>query len=114
MNGLGCSDICRLFLCPPCPSKIAAKVAFLPPEPSYSLGNFFFEYKTVLFTIQKFPSYDSIRQSWPLMLNLVPDEAGTRYQLHLTDRAEWQHTLREKELIDVFYAKTTQGQKYVN
>ena len=48
------------------------------------------------------------------MLNLVPDEAGTRYQLHLTDRAEWQHTLREKELIDVFYAKTTQGQKYVN
>jgi len=78
MNGLGCSDICRLFLCPPCPSKIAAKVAFLPPEPSYSL---------------------------------VPDEAGTRYQLHLTDRAEWQHTLREKELIDVFYAKTTQGQK---
>ena len=40
MNGLGCSDICRLFLCPPCPSKIAAKVAFLPPEPSYSIGLF--------------------------------------------------------------------------
>jgi hypothetical protein len=41
----------------------------------------------------------------------VPDDAGTRYQLHLTDRAEWQHTLREKDLIDVFYAKTSTGQK---
>ena len=45
------------------------------------------------------------------LTNIVPDEAGTRYQLHLTDRAEWQHTLREKELIEVFYAKTAQGQK---
>ena len=43
--------------------------------------------------------------------NLVPDDNGTRYQLHLTDRAEWQHTLREKDLIDVFYAKTSSGQR---
>lgn len=94
MNGLGCSDICRLFLCPPCPSKIAAKVAFLPPEPSYSIGLFFI----------------SINQFTKLK-NLVPDDNGTRYQLHLTDRAEWQHTLREKDLIDVFYAKTSSGQR---
>lgn len=45
------------------------------------------------------------------MINLVPDDNGTRYQLHLTDRAEWQHTLREKDLIDVFYAKTSSGQR---
>lgn len=36
MNGLSFSEICCLFCCPPCPSKIAAKLAFLPPEPTYS------------------------------------------------------------------------------
>ncbi|CAH3143318.1 protein ABHD17B-like [Stylophora pistillata] len=37
MNGLSFSEICCLFCCPPCPGKIAAKLAFLPPEPTYSL-----------------------------------------------------------------------------
>ena len=38
MNGMGLSlsEICCLFCCPPCPSKIAAKLAFLPPETTYS------------------------------------------------------------------------------
>ena len=34
--GLSLSEICCLFCCPPCPSRIAAKLAFLPPEPTYS------------------------------------------------------------------------------
>uniref|UniRef100_A0A8B9GSM0 Abhydrolase domain containing 17Aa n=1 Tax=Astyanax mexicanus TaxID=7994 RepID=A0A8B9GSM0_ASTMX len=37
MNGLSVSELCGLFCCPPCPSRIAAKLAFLPPEPTYSL-----------------------------------------------------------------------------
>lgn len=37
MNGLSFSEICCLFCCPPCPSKIAAKLAFLPPEPTYNI-----------------------------------------------------------------------------
>lgn len=37
MNGLSFSEICCLFCCPPCPSKIAAKLAFLPPDPTYSI-----------------------------------------------------------------------------
>ncbi|CAO1420282.1 unnamed protein product [Diamesa serratosioi] len=37
MNGLSFSELCCLFCCPPCPSRIAAKLAFLPPEPTYSL-----------------------------------------------------------------------------
>ncbi len=37
MNGLSISDLCGLFCCPPCPSRIAAKLAFLPPEPTYAL-----------------------------------------------------------------------------
>jgi pimeloyl-ACP methyl ester carboxylesterase len=37
MNGLTISDLCCLFCCPPCPGRIASKLAFLPPEPSYEL-----------------------------------------------------------------------------
>ena len=38
MNGMGLSlsEICCLFCCPPCPAKIAAKLAFLPPETTYT------------------------------------------------------------------------------
>ena len=34
MNTL--SEFCSLFCCPPCPSRIVAKLAFAPPEPTYS------------------------------------------------------------------------------
>lgn len=37
MNGLSMRELCCLFCCPPCPSRIAAKLAFLPPEPTYAL-----------------------------------------------------------------------------
>lgn len=36
MNGLSVRELCCLFCCPPWPSRIAAKLAFLPPEPTYS------------------------------------------------------------------------------
>lgn len=38
MNGLSLSELCYLFCCPPCPSRIAAKLAFLPPEPTYTFA----------------------------------------------------------------------------
>lgn len=38
MNGLTLSELCCLFCCPPCPGRIAAKLAFLPPEPTYSIS----------------------------------------------------------------------------
>lgn len=37
MNGLSVNELCCLFCCPPCPSKIVAKLAFLPPQPTYKL-----------------------------------------------------------------------------
>ena len=37
MNGLSVNEICCLFCCPPCPSQIVAKLAFLPPAPTYKL-----------------------------------------------------------------------------
>lgn len=36
MNGLSLSELCYLFCCPPLPSRVAAKLAFLPPEPTYN------------------------------------------------------------------------------
>ncbi|OQV17159.1 hypothetical protein BV898_08739 [Hypsibius exemplaris] len=33
--GITCRDVCWLFCCPPWPSSIAAKLAFVPPEASY-------------------------------------------------------------------------------
>uniref|UniRef100_UPI00358F2CCF alpha/beta hydrolase domain-containing protein 17B-like n=1 Tax=Myxine glutinosa TaxID=7769 RepID=UPI00358F2CCF len=37
MNGLSVKDLCCLFCCPPCPGRIAAKLAFVPPEPTYAI-----------------------------------------------------------------------------
>ncbi len=37
MNGLSINELCCLFCCPPCPSQIVAKLAFLPPPPTYKL-----------------------------------------------------------------------------
>ena len=39
MNGLSFSELCYLFCCPPFPSRIAAKLAFLPPEPTYQISD---------------------------------------------------------------------------
>ncbi|KAK2721493.1 alpha/beta hydrolase domain-containing protein 17B-like [Artemia franciscana] len=78
MNGLSIRELCCLFCCPPWPSKIAAKLAFLPPETTY---------------------------------NLVPNENGTKYTLFLSEKAEWQYSEREKENIEVCYARTSRGNK---
>ncbi|MGH0181991.1 UNVERIFIED_CONTAM: hypothetical protein FKN15_008393 [Acipenser sinensis] len=37
MNGFSLGELCWLFCCPPCPGRIASKLAFLPPEPTYSV-----------------------------------------------------------------------------
>jgi hypothetical protein len=37
MNGLTMNQLCCLFCCPPFPSHIVAKLAFLPPSPTYKL-----------------------------------------------------------------------------
>lgn len=78
MNGLSFSELCCLFCFPPCPGKIAAKLAFLPPEATYSL---------------------------------LPDETNTKFTLNLSDRAEWQYTQRELESVEVFYTRTSRGNR---
>ena len=78
MNGLSFSELCCLFCCPPCPGQIAAKLAFLPPEATYSF---------------------------------IPDETNTKFTLSLTEKAEWQYTQRELEAVEVFYTRTSKGNR---
>ncbi|XP_063711526.1 alpha/beta hydrolase domain-containing protein 17C-like [Symsagittifera roscoffensis] len=69
-------DLCCLFCCPPFPSTIAAKLAFLPPAKTYSV---------------------------------VQDPVSQHCVLQLSERAEWQYEEREKDLIDVFFTRTSRG-----
>lgn len=78
MNHLSFSELCCLFCCPPCPSKIASKLAFLPPEPTYSL---------------------------------MCDDSGSRWTLHLSERADWQYSAREKDAVECFMTRTSRGNR---
>jgi hypothetical protein len=64
--GLSFSELCCLFCCPPCPSRIAAKLAFLPPEPTYS-----FEEETVSETATTEPGNDSTFYTFYLNLTII-------------------------------------------
>ncbi|XP_054627918.1 alpha/beta hydrolase domain-containing protein 17C [Dunckerocampus dactyliophorus] len=77
MNGFNLSELCWLFCCPPCPSRIAAKLAFLPPEPTYSVHT------------------DG---------NGVPS-------LHLSERADWQYSQRELDVVEVFSTRSSRGNR---
>uniref|UniRef100_A0A8C3K367 Uncharacterized protein n=1 Tax=Calidris pygmaea TaxID=425635 RepID=A0A8C3K367_9CHAR len=78
MNNLSFSELCCLFCCPPCPGKIASKLAFLPPDPTYTL---------------------------------ICDESGTCWTLHLSERADWQYSSREKDAIECFMTRTNKGNR---
>uniref|UniRef100_A0A4W4GG60 Abhydrolase domain containing 17Ab n=1 Tax=Electrophorus electricus TaxID=8005 RepID=A0A4W4GG60_ELEEL len=93
MNGLSVSELCCLFCCPPCPSRIAAKLAFLPPEPTYAL----------------LPDLESAT---------VPTGSTTgsslpegRWKLHLMERAEFQYSQRELDVTEVFLTRTSRGNR---
>ncbi|NXM75300.1 AB17A protein, partial [Serilophus lunatus] len=91
MNGLSISQLCCLFCCPPCPSRIAAKLAFLPPEPTYAVVP---EPEPVGST-----STGSLRG------------AAGRWKLHLKDRADFQYSQRELDNIEVFVTKSSRGNR---
>ncbi len=78
MNNLSLRELCCLFCWPPCPSRIASKVAFLPPEPTYTL---------------------------------MSDESSSHWTLHLSERADWQYSAREKDAIECFMTRTSRGNR---
>lgn len=73
------SELCCLFCCPPCPSRIAAKLAFLPPEPTYNI--------------------------------IANEEAKSKFQLQLNEKAEWPYSERDKDTIESYYTRTSRGNR---
>ncbi|NWQ66841.1 AB17A protein, partial [Neopipo cinnamomea] len=91
MNGLSLSQLCCLFCCPPCPSRIAAKLAFLPPEPTYAVV----------------PEPEPVGSASTGSLR----GAAGRWKLHLKERADFQYSQRELDNIEVFVTKSSRGNR---
>lgn len=89
MNGFSLGELCWLFCCPPCPSRIAAKLAFLPPEPTYAMV----------------PEPEPVGSTGSLR------GAAGRWKLHLKDRADFQYSQRELDNIEVFVTKSSRGNR---
>lgn len=92
MNGFSIKELCCLFCCPPCPGRIAAKLSFLPPIPTYAV----------------LPEQDAA-------VRVGNGRGGTglmgRWKLHLTDRADFQYSQRELDTIEVFMTKSSRGNR---
>ncbi|KAF0882053.1 AB17A protein, partial [Crocuta crocuta] len=98
MNGLSVSELCCLFCCPPCPGRIAAKLAFLPPEPTYSLVP----------EPEPGPGGAGAAPSGPLRGSA---SSPGRWKLQLTERADFQYSQRELDTIEVFLTKSSRGNR---
>ncbi|XP_047444040.1 alpha/beta hydrolase domain-containing protein 17A [Mugil cephalus] len=109
MNGLSLSELCCLFCCPPCPSRIAAKLAFLPPEPTYAF----------LPDPDAGPAAPGATGTSSLRARSGASVAGSggagsvegRWKLHLTERAEFQYSQRELDTMEVFLTRSSRGNK---
>ncbi|EFB22858.1 hypothetical protein PANDA_015524, partial [Ailuropoda melanoleuca] len=98
MNGLSVSELCCLFCCPPCPGRIAAKLAFLPPEPTYSL------------VPEPEPGPGGAGAAPSGTLRASAGSPG-RWKLHLMERADFQYSQRELDTIEVFLTKSSRGNR---
>ncbi|KAL7829021.1 hypothetical protein SRHO_G00326550 [Serrasalmus rhombeus] len=114
MNGLSVSELCCLFCCPPCPSRIAAKLAFLPPEPTYALLPDL-EAGTVQTGSTTGSSLRSRGGGGSGGTGGGGGGGGTagegRWKLHLTERAEFQYSQRELDVTEVFLTRSARGNR---
>ncbi|CAO1315884.1 unnamed protein product [Diamesa tonsa] len=93
MEELSFKQICQLFCCPPCPSRITAKMAFLPPKITYTITE--------------------INQPEEEATNSKDKEKELKYDFsflpEFMDPTLDQTTI--KETFDAFYTKTKRGNK---
>uniref|UniRef100_A0A8I3W6H7 Alpha/beta hydrolase domain-containing protein 17C n=2 Tax=Callithrix jacchus TaxID=9483 RepID=A0A8I3W6H7_CALJA len=113
MNGFSLGELCWLFCCPPCPSRIAAKLAFLPPEPTY----------TVLAPEQRGPgapapapapaaaAANAAAQPAPQQPEEGAGAGPGACSLHLSERADWQYSQRELDAVEVFFSRTARDNR---
>ncbi|XP_068196908.1 abhydrolase domain containing 17A, depalmitoylase a [Antennarius striatus] len=140
MNGLSIRELCCLFCCPPCPSRIAAKLAFLPPEPTYALLPDPDQGSGVgtapgSSSGAAVPSLGAPGLRSRLGAGSGNDRGGGgagggggggggatggggsvtvgegRWKLHLTERAEFQYSQRELDVTDVFLTRSSRGNR---
>ncbi|CDW57459.1 Abhydrolase 5 domain containing protein [Trichuris trichiura] len=74
-------DLCCLFCCPPVPSSIVAKLAFMPPSPTYTLT----------------PASSS--------------SPNSRLEFSLLDRTEWPFSEKELKQIEFCYSRSSRGNR---
>jgi len=72
--------LCGIFCCPPCPARIAAKLAFMPPPATYAI------------------------------IDDISADGVVKKKLELTEEAEWQFTQRELDCIEPFVTRTSRGE----
>jgi len=72
--------LCGIFCCPPCPARIAAKLAFMPPPPTYAI------------------------------IDDISADGVVKKKLELTEDADWQFTQRELDCIEPFVTRTSRGE----
>ncbi|XP_010885735.1 alpha/beta hydrolase domain-containing protein 17A [Esox lucius] len=123
MNGLSIRELCCLFCCPPCPSRIAAKLAFLPPEPTYAMLPD--PEATAVAAAGTTPVGAPPSLGAPGLRSRLGGGGGDRgggvgggggggegrWKLHLTERAEFQYTQRELDMTDVFLTRSSRGNR---
>ncbi|XP_037367329.1 alpha/beta hydrolase domain-containing protein 17C [Talpa occidentalis] len=110
MSGFSLGELCWLFCCPPCPSRIAAKLAFLPPEPTYAVlapeppgapgapG-----------APAPAPRPGPAASAPGAPSAAPPAEEGPApgaCSLRLSARADWQYSQRELDAVEVFFSRT--------
>ncbi|KAK5888853.1 hypothetical protein CesoFtcFv8_014908 [Champsocephalus esox] len=124
MNGLSIRELCGLFCCPPCPSRIAAKLAFLPPEPTYALlpdpdpsTGAATAPGSVSGATQPSLGAPGLRSRVGTGASGAGGGVGGsgwsegKWKLHLTERAEFQYSQRELDLTDVFLTRSSRGNR---
>lgn len=112
MNGLSVSELCCLFCCPPFPSRIAAKLAFLPPEPTYSLlPDLEGSAATGTAGTAGLRSRASGVPGAAVGGSVSTGPAEGKWKLHLTERAEFQYSQRELDATDVFLTRSSRGNR---
>ncbi|CAF0768188.1 unnamed protein product [Adineta ricciae] len=100
MNSLSIRDLCSLFCCPPLPSHIAAKLAFLPPDATYSL---------IVTDNSTAANGNSDQSTVPTITKKSPAESSInlRYTIHFSEKAEWQHSPTEITKIEPYFVTTS-------
>lgn len=94
------------LLCPPCPSRIVSKLAFSPPESTYSMIEQPSNHSDPTITNETAPETNTTTNN-----NNNNSITQPTYKLKLDDRAEWQFSDSELDCFEVFYANYGKSEK---